>query len=143
VEALEYHIHVNEKWLAEHSHEQYFLDKGFSSISLKIVNNWDPNWESDSITMTTPVPRLMKSEYYGNKISPALEGVIETYNYHMTQYVAVYLLWKKYGYPKANLDIHIRYHVDKIIKCHNKVLALVQQLSNTAPIITIINLFSF
>jgi len=43
VEALEYHIHVNEEWLAEHSHEQYFLDKDFGSTSLKIVNNWDSN----------------------------------------------------------------------------------------------------
>jgi hypothetical protein len=58
----------------------------------------------------------MKKKYYGNMASPALEGLIETYNYHMTQYVAVYVLWKKYGYPKTTLDMHIKYHVDKIIE---------------------------
>ena len=87
------HIHydfVDNEWFQTGMVAPYFMQPDFGGNSLRIVQDWDLNQEEAYITMVTTVPRTRMPMHFGDIPTVPLVNAIDSYNFHMMQYMRLY-----------------------------------------------------
>jgi hypothetical protein len=118
---------VDNVWLVTGKIAPYFMQPDFGGNSLRIVQDWDLNQEEAYITMVTTVLRTRKPMHFGDNPIMPLFNAIDSYNFHIMQYMRLYLQWKKYLYPKDKLDVPMQPHISEILECFNTVMRISQR----------------
>ena len=123
----EHYQYVDQSWLFLEHNEQYFSHSDFGANVFNVVEDWDPNAQSDVISSVVTVPRVLKPTQFGDNVPTVVLSAMDAYNHHMTQYSRLYLLWKRYLYPKEALGVPIKYHMEKIMEHFNSANSVSQQ----------------